>query len=349
VVRDPSGAVLPGVTVEAASPVLIERTRSTVTDGSGQYRILDLRGGTYTVTFTLSGFSSVKRDGVQLAGESVAVVNIEMRVGAVQETITVTADAPTVDVQTTTRQTVMSKEVIGTLPTGRNYSSFGALLTGVTTNASDAGGAVGDPMASLTVHGSRPGDQRVLQNGVNTMTLQAGGDIGIAVPNPGMAAEVTVDTSAVSAEQSQGGVRINYIPRDGGNQFSGTTFVAFSGSGLQNDNLTDELKAKGLTSVGGIKKLWDVNPGFGGPLRRDRAWFYFTGRVNRADQYSANAFANKNAYNPRPSPTCRIPRAPATTQRCGRTASCGSPRRRPGRTRWRSRGISRRAAVVLAT
>src|SRR4051812_15268144 len=138
VVRDASGAVLPGVTVEAASPVLIERTRTTVTDGSGQYRIIDLRGGTYTVTFTLSGFSSVKRDGVQLAGESVSVVNIEMRVGAVQETVTVNADAPTVDVQTTTRQTVMSKDVIGVLPTGRNYSSLGALLTGVNTNASDA-------------------------------------------------------------------------------------------------------------------------------------------------------------------------------------------------------------------
>src|SRR3954453_13846285 len=99
VVRDASGAVLPGVTVEAASPVLIEKSRSTVTDNSGQYRIIDLRGGTYTVTFTLSGFSSVKRDGLQLAGESVSVVNVEMRIGAVQETITVNADAPTVDVQ----------------------------------------------------------------------------------------------------------------------------------------------------------------------------------------------------------------------------------------------------------
>src|SRR4051794_20566685 len=152
VVRDASGAVLPGVTVEAASPVLIEKSRTTVTDNSGQYRIIDLRGGAYAVTFTLGGFSSVKRDGVQLAGESVTVVNVEMRVGALQETITVNAETPTVDVQTTTRQTVMSKDVIGVLPTGRNYSSLGALLTGVTTNASDAGGAVGDPMASLTVH-----------------------------------------------------------------------------------------------------------------------------------------------------------------------------------------------------
>jgi hypothetical protein len=162
----------------------------------------------------------------------------------------------------------------------------------------DSGGALGDPMASLTIHGSRPGDQRVMQNGVNTMTLQAGGDIGIAVPNPGMASEVTVDTSGVSAEQSQGGVRINYIPRDGGNSFSGTSFVTYSTHGMQTTNLSADLIARGLSSANSVKKIWDVNPGFGGPLKKDRLWFYFTGRVNRADQYAAGSFANKNGYTP---------------------------------------------------
>ena len=117
----------------------------------------------------------------------------------------------------------MTRDVIDALPTSRNYSSFGYLLPGVNTSARDVGGAGGDTMSQLTIHGSRPGDQRVMQNGVNTMTLQVNGDRGIAVPNPGMASEVTIDTSGLSAEQGQGGIRINYIPRDGGNTFSGTT------------------------------------------------------------------------------------------------------------------------------
>jgi hypothetical protein len=298
VVRDTSGAVLPGVTVEAASPALIEQVRTTVTDGSGQYRIVDLRGGTYTVTFTLAGFATVRREGVQLGGEVIVTVNADMRVGALAETITVTGESPTVDTQSTTRQQVMTRDVIDALPTGRYYSSFGYLVAGVTTSARDVGGAGGDTMSQLTIHGSRPGDQRVMQNGVNTMTLQVNGDRGIAVPNPGMASEVTVDTSGLSAEQGQGGIRINYIPRDGGNTFSGSTFVTFANSDMQSDNLTDDLRSRGLPTPNAIKTTYDINPGFGGPIKKNRVWFYFTGRVNRADQYPGGAFANVNGYDP---------------------------------------------------
>ena len=162
VVRDSSGAVLPGVTVEAASPALIEKARTAVTDSSGQYRIVDLRGGAYTVTFTLSGFSTVKREDVRLSGEAIITVNAELRVGGVEETITVTGEPPTVDIQSATRQQVISKDVIDTLPTGRNYASFGQLLPGVNTSARETGGASGDTMSVMTIHGSRPGDQRVM-------------------------------------------------------------------------------------------------------------------------------------------------------------------------------------------
>ena len=99
VVRDASGAVLPGVTVEAASPALIEKVRSVVTDGTGQYRIVDLRPGTYTVTFTLPGFNTVKREGIELTGSFTATVNADLQVGALEETITVTGESPIVDVQ----------------------------------------------------------------------------------------------------------------------------------------------------------------------------------------------------------------------------------------------------------
>jgi len=99
VVRDTSGAVLPGVTVEASSPALIEKTRAAVTDGSGQYRIIDLLPGTYSVAFTLPGFTTVRREGIELTGSFAASINAELKVGSLEETITVTSESPTVDVQ----------------------------------------------------------------------------------------------------------------------------------------------------------------------------------------------------------------------------------------------------------
>jgi hypothetical protein len=297
-VKDTSGAVLPGVTVEASSPVLIEKVRTAVTDGSGQYQITELRPGSYTVTFTLPGFNTVKREGVTLTGSGITSVDAELRVGALEETITVTGEAPTVDVQSTTRQQVLTNEVINALPTGRNYQSLGTLIAGVNTNNMDMGGAMGDTMASLTIHGSRNVDQRVLQNGVNTMTLQAGGNIGIAVPNPAMAAEVTIDTASVSAEQPMSGVRINYIPRDGGNSMGGTSFFSIATAGMQGDNFSDELRSRGLATPNSIKRIIDLTPAFGGPIKKDRLWFYFASRYNLADLYAAGMYYNKNAYNP---------------------------------------------------
>ena len=131
VVKDPSGAVLPGVTVEAASPALIEKVRSVVSDGTGQYRIQDLRPGTYTVTFTLPGFSTVKREGIELTGSFTATVNADLRVGAVEETVTVTGETPIVDIQNTTRETSITHDVIDTIPTGRLVQNLAVVLTGV--------------------------------------------------------------------------------------------------------------------------------------------------------------------------------------------------------------------------
>jgi hypothetical protein len=135
VVKDTSGAVLPGVTVEVSSPVLIEKTRSAVTDGSGQYRIVDLRAGTYSVTFTLTGFSTVKRDGIELSGSFVATINADMKVGAVEETITVSGETPIVDVQSTRRQTTLSGETVNAIPTARGYAGIMVLMPSVITQS----------------------------------------------------------------------------------------------------------------------------------------------------------------------------------------------------------------------
>src|SRR5262245_43830106 len=129
-VRDASGAVLPGVTVEVASPALIEKVRTATTDGSGQYQIVQLRPGTYSVTFTLPGFTVVKRENVELTSDFTATINADLKVGAVEETITVSAESPVVDVQNITTRTVMTRDVLDAIPTGRNIQAIGIMIPG---------------------------------------------------------------------------------------------------------------------------------------------------------------------------------------------------------------------------
>jgi hypothetical protein len=299
VVKDPSGAVLPGVTVEAASPVLIERVRSVTTDAGGGYRIVDLRPGPYTVTFTLTGFNTFKRDGIELTGSITAVVDASLRVGALEETITVTGEAPVVDVQNTTNQRVLTSAIIDTIPAARNFAALGTLIPGLNSGNVDVGGSLGDIMGTLSAHGSKSDDQRLLQNGSNLNDLvTAGGSQSGSLPNVGAAAEMTIDYGSASAEQNTGGVRINFIPKDGGNTFKGTTFATFATEAMASDNFTQRLKDLGLTAVNNIKKNWDVNPGVGGPLRRDQLWYYASGRYEGAQSYAAGMFYNRNAFKP---------------------------------------------------
>jgi len=165
-VKDASGAVMPGVTVEASSPALIEKVRTAVTDGSGNYRIVELRPGTYSVTFTLPGFNTVKRDGIVLEGTFVATINAEMRVGAVEETITVTGSAPVVDTQSARQQQVLSRDVVRDLPTSRSYFALAVLIPGVSTTQRDVGGTNLNQAGSYTIHGGRNGDGRISIDGV---------------------------------------------------------------------------------------------------------------------------------------------------------------------------------------
>jgi hypothetical protein len=296
VVKDTSGAVLPGVTVEAASPVLIEKVRTTVTDGNGRYQITELRPGAYTVTFTLAGFNTAKRDAVMLSGSGATAVDIELRVGALEETVTVTGEAPVVDTSTLTKQQVLNSDTVNALPSARNYFGLARMIPGTSGGGTDVGGSnIQQVGQSVTVHGSRNTDQRITANGVNTMTLQAGGNIGGQTPDVGSAAEVTVDTTSLSADLPTGGVRVNFIPKDGGNRFSGATFFTFSNDSLQGNNYTDELKAAGLGTPNKIVGNYDINESFGGPLKRDKVWFWFSTRYNHVENQAA-IFNNLNAF-----------------------------------------------------
>lgn len=307
VVRDTSGAVLPGVTVEVSSPALIEKVRSAVTDGTGQYRIENLRPGVYTVSFALSDFSTVRREGIELTGTFTATVNADLRVGGLAETVTVSGEAPIVDVQNTTQQRVFDQEVVDALPTGRLPSSLAVLIPGMTTalgavnytglGAQEIGGAGGDTTTIVAIHGGQSTDYRQNLNGLSTGWANEAFET-LWIVNTSATQEVVVDATAVSAEAAEGGVRTNLIPRDGGNVFSGIVFGSFSNDALAGSNFDDDLRARGMRTPNAIKVNGDFNPGFGGPIRQDRLWFYSAMRYMRADAYVGDMFINRTANDP---------------------------------------------------
>src|SRR5712691_5705085 len=177
IVKDTTGAVMPGVTIEAASPVLIEKVRTAVSDDQGRYAIVDLRPGTYSVTFTLPGFSTFKRDGVELPANFTATINAELRVGALEETVTVTGASPVVDVKSTQKTTVLSRDLLDSIPTGRNYAGLASLMPGVRMSNTDVGGNQQMEQIYMTVHGSRQTDTTLQVDGMSLNSLMNDGQV----------------------------------------------------------------------------------------------------------------------------------------------------------------------------
>lgn len=297
VVRDPSGAVLPGVTVEAASPVLIEKVRTTVTDGSGLFRLPDLLPGTYSLSFTLSGFSTVKREGVELAGVQVTTINAEMRVGAVEETILVIGETtPIVDVQSARRGQAFESELLKTLPTTRAVGSIVLLVPAVTSTSNQL--ELSPVMRIFTSHGGRS-DGRLHVDGLNTSAGFGPGGSGVSfyVADTATAQEVNFTTSGALGEAEVGGITMNVIPKTGGNTFSGQFFGNGAGKWSQTSNLDDRLKAYGLVDAPAFKN-WDVSAAVGGPIKRDRLWFLGTVRDFGAHSDILGMYGNTNAGDP---------------------------------------------------
>ena len=274
-VKDTTGAVLPGATIEASSPALIEKTRSTVTNDQGQYRLVDLRPGTYVITFTLPGFSTFQRNDFLLVADFTATVNAELRIGSVEETITVTGQSPLVDVQQTTRRVVLSRELLESVPTGRDVQSIGVSLPAVTAGRFDVAGSNALQQGGLAAYGGSGGDLAITIDGLNVLGMSGTGGTMLGNHNATAAAqEVTYQMAGGSAETQTGGIQVNLIPKEGGNQFRGAALGLYSTNGLQGNNLTDDLRARGFTVQGKMDKLWDVSPEIGGPIVRDRIWFF---------------------------------------------------------------------------
>ena len=291
VVRDTSGAVMPGVTVEAASPALIERVRASATDNQGLYRLVDLRPGLYTVTFTLPGFSTLRRDGIELTTGFTATVNAELRVGAVEETVTVSGASPVVDVQNVQQQTTIPRNTLDALPIAGRPSQFVTLIPAAnagSTTSHDVGG-VGTDRGFFGVHGQRADDMTFNFSGMDSRVFSGGS----FQYNKATFEEVVVETGAGSAEATTGGVQINIIPKDGGNRFSGTASYEYTGPKLTSDNVDDELRARGLNAAPSVRSYYDVGGGVGGPIRRDKVWFFSAARAEDRSIYQVGNYYNK--------------------------------------------------------
>ena len=308
--RDTTGGVLPGVTVEASSPALIEGTRVGITDGQGRYNIIDLRPGVYDVTFTLPGFSTFVRQGLDLSAGFTATINADMAVGGVEETITVTGATPVVDVQNTRTQAELDYDTIEALPSGsRDLTAYVALTlgaTGSTAGRNDVGGNLAESNTGISIHGSRGDDGRINYNGMNTNVFYGGGGgqqrvwkfntIGVQ--------ETVIDTGGANAESETGGANVDMIPRDGANSFSLHSIAAYTHEDLVSSSVAQEISDRAMlfSNLTGsdnedyrsVKQAWDYGVGVGGPLARDRVWFYAASRAWGGQNYAPNNFFNQN-------------------------------------------------------
>ena len=255
-VTDETGGVLPGVTVEARSPALIEQVRSTITDGSGQFQIVALETGTYTVTFTLPGFSTLVREGVELSTGFTANVDAQMAVGQLAETVTVTEATPVIDVQNVARNETIDREIFEALPTSRTYDAMALLIPAMnvqggptTTVAADTSGITGMGNNRLSIHGSRDSDASMMLDGldVNLVAFEGAPE---GTPLDTAIAEYVYDYSANMAEVETGGVRLNLIPKEGSNTFSGGFYTDFTHSSWLSNNVDQELIDRGIRGNG---------------------------------------------------------------------------------------------------
>jgi hypothetical protein len=298
-VRDQSGGVLPGVTVEASSPALIEKVRSAVTDGAGQYRIPGLNPGTYSLTFRLQGFNVVRREGIELTGSATLTIPIDMRVGALQETVTVTGETPVVDVQSTQRETVLSAEVVAAIPGNR---SVGTLLNAVPGLVVNDGALAASP--TMTFFAARGGPINEGRMAINGMTIAApfnGGGVSTYILDSINVDEVSVAVAGGLGESDIGGPVMNLVPRSGGNSYRGSGFINNAGDWSRGSNLNAALTAPppgpNLKEAPGIINSYDTSVSYGGPLKRDRLWFFGSYRSLETAASVPGVVYNANAYN----------------------------------------------------
>jgi hypothetical protein len=293
-VTDASGAVLPGVTVEASSPALIEKVRTGATDGAGQYRIVNLPPGTYVITFSLSGFSTVRREGVDVSINVTSTIDANLRVGDLTETIVVTGETPVVDLQSAAQTTVADDRTFKELPSGGSWVNIAQLVPAINSaffGVRDVGGLQGDQTGTqVSVHGGLPGDGVSMIDGMRIGNMYLSSNLTNMSLSALIYDEVNLSFSGQTPESGTNGVIMNAIPKSGGNEFHGALLANGSAPSLQGSNVNDRLRARGASDTDSLKKLYDINGAIGGPIKRDKLWFYYTSRYFTNEYYQAGLY-----------------------------------------------------------
>jgi hypothetical protein len=290
VVRDASGAILPGVTVEVSSDALIEKTRTVATDGEGQYKVIDLRPGVYVITFTLTGFQTIRREQLELPADFTATVNADLHVGGLEETVTVSGQSPVVDLQSTAKSEDITRSVIDSVPTGRTFQSIAQIVPGVVLSAPDVGGSHSMQQTSMSTHGMASTQSIIQLDGIQLNSMCGDGGVQFYT-NTSISEEMVYQTTGANADVSGGGVRLNIVPKRGGNVSTGS--IALMGTpshSWQSDNLTQDLINRGLVATDKITRSYDFEGGVGGKFVKDKLWYFFSGRRISVDAPIADTF-----------------------------------------------------------
>ena len=303
-VDDSSGAKVAGAKVTVTSPALIEQARETVTGDDGLYRIVNLPPGVYAVTATQTGFSASRREGIEITTGFTATVNFSLTPGSVTQTVTVTIEAPVLDTQDSVVQKIVSNAVLEALPIGKSATDYPALLPGAIAPAAsqDVGGLRGEQSQGFRIHGSAPIDYTELRDGMYYGAMTGGGSNQLSSNNPTATQEVQLETGGYTAEDWNNGGHVNIIPKNGGNAFHGSFQADFGHKALQSGNVTPALQALGVPASSSIRSLYEVAGGVGGPIKKDKLWFFADARhwISSSYQAGANFFYDANEAAPFP-------------------------------------------------
>lgn len=272
-VTDEQGAILPGVTVTLESPALM-RPQSTATTAQGSYSVIALPPGGYTVRFELDGFRAVERAGIRVNVAVVTSVDQALTVASVTETVTVSGQSPAVDVKSTSRSTNFDADLLANIPQAREIWSTVEQVPGATMSRFNVGGTSSAQQSVMQVHGSAAGQQEYAMNGLKlNWPGSNGGGTAFYFDHDSMA-EINVMTNGAPAEVATGGIYMNMVTRAGGNRFAGGSSIFWEDDSFQGDNVTDELREAGASNGNPINFIYDFNAHAGGPIRRDRIWFF---------------------------------------------------------------------------
>ena len=296
-VKDSQGAVVPGVTVTAASDALIGGPRTVVTNETGTYQFSTLPPGTFQVTFGLSGFVTLKREGVNVQVAQNTRVDAELQVGSLEESLTVTGSSPVVDVLSTTTQTNIPKDMFEAIPTSRNPWVMAGLVAGVVTSRLDVGGTQAMQQYNIEAYGSADSQKTFSVDGLKTNWSGGSGGSTNQYYSSEMFDEYNMQTASGTSEVDSGGVYMNMVTRSGGNTFKGDYGVLFMNDKMQGDNVDDELRqrlnlppgAPAAAAGNPIDKSYDWSATLGGPILRDKVWFFSSFRWFRLDQFQIGA------------------------------------------------------------